>query len=63
MFNQGWFKVKVIVQGKTLYDLGPLPNSINLTTILTNLTPFSMLQQMEYPSLPVIALVYDPIFM
>ena len=28
MFDQGRFNVKVIVQGYTLYDLGPLPSSI-----------------------------------
>jgi len=33
---KGRFNVKVIVQCKTMYDLGPLPSSITLTTFLTN---------------------------
>jgi len=48
MFDQGWFTLKVIVQGQTLYDLGPLPSSITLTTILTKLTSFPVLQRMGY---------------
>ena len=49
MFDQG--RVKVIVQGLTWYDLGPLPSLITLTTILNKLPPFPMLQRMRYSPL------------
>ena len=61
MFYQGQFKGKVKVQSSTLYDLDPL-SSISLTIILIN-QPLSDVAADRSLSLPVIALVFYPIFM
>ena len=45
-----------------MYGLGPLLSEITMAIILTN-KPFSPVATEWYPSLPVTAQVYDPIFM